>query len=134
MLGIGVVLAALVGIFTTVGRWSRAPQVAAKGSACVASQLVECPTAEFLASVKRLKELQADIAVREKSKEFLAIQRESDELSGMGMRLQKQVPEGFSYDDGKAEFVRRPLAPLPQLPPATKPEEPASKPEGTKKP
>ena len=77
------------------------------GYSCVAGPDEICASDLWYAEYKKLKALQ---------EKYSAPQDVQDMMSGMNMRLAKQIPAGYGWDEGKQRFVN--LQPTPK-PPAT---------------
>lgn len=76
---------------------------------CVAGLDEQCASDLWYTDYQKLRGLQ---------KQYNAPQEVADQMSGLAMRLNQQMPPGFNWDEGKQRFVRIPHPLSPVVPPA----------------
>jgi hypothetical protein len=90
---------------------------------CTAATGEQCFSDLFYADFERFKTLRAQVLAMQKDPDTkaLAMAEKSDQLNGMALRLNNEIPKGYAVDEKKLRFVSTAPAVVPQPAPTPVP-------------
>jgi hypothetical protein len=83
------------------------PHAAMPAYSCTAAAGEQCFSDSFDADFERFKSLRGQVLAMQKDPDTkaLAMAEKSDQLNGMAMRLNNEIPKGYVVDEKKMRFV-----------------------------